>query len=126
MGKKAVHFGGGNIGRGFVAEKLHIAGFEVRSTSSPSRKLTDCRCKVVFVDVMDSIIELLQKHKEYTVTEIGGEGEKVNTITNYRAINSKSHEQDVVKEISTADLVSIPHPGKPCTLGNTTSRSPAP
>ncbi|KAL8800806.1 MAG: hypothetical protein Q9182_004914 [Xanthomendoza sp. 2 TL-2023] len=88
MGLKAVHFGGGNIGRGFVAEKLHLAGFEV-----------------VFVDVMDSIIEQLQKTKEYTVTEIGGEGEKVNKITNYRAINSKTHEADVIDEITSADLV---------------------
>ena len=55
---------------------------------------------------MDSIIEQLQKTKEYTVTEIGGEGEKVNKITNYRAINSKYHEADVVKEIETADVVS--------------------
>lgn len=60
---------------------------------------------------MDSVIEQLQKHKEYTVTEIGGQGEKVNTITNYRAINSKYHEEDVIKEISTADLVSNPLPG---------------
>ncbi|KAL8992273.1 MAG: hypothetical protein Q9169_007226 [Polycauliona sp. 2 TL-2023] len=88
MGLKAVHFGGGNIGRGFVAEKLVLAGYEV-----------------VFVDVMDSIIEQLQKTKEYTVTEIGGEGEKVNTISNYRAINSKTHEADVIEEICTADLV---------------------
>ena len=57
------------------------------------------------MDVMDSIIEKLQSTKSYTVTEIGGEGEKVNTITNYRAINSKTHEADVIKEISTADLV---------------------
>ncbi|KAL8979098.1 MAG: hypothetical protein Q9205_005484 [Flavoplaca limonia] len=88
MGLKAVHFGGGNIGRGFVAEKLHLAGYEV-----------------VFADVMDSLIEQLQKTKEYTVTEIGGEGEKVNKINNYRAINSKTHEGNVIDEISTADLV---------------------
>lgn len=57
---------------------------------------------------MDSIIDQLQKTKEYTVTEIGAEGEKVNTITNYRAINSKTHEQDVIKEIASADLVCTP------------------
>ncbi len=28
-GRKAIHFGGGNIGRGFVAEKLHATGYEV-------------------------------------------------------------------------------------------------
>ncbi|KAL9607593.1 MAG: hypothetical protein Q9167_007509 [Letrouitia subvulpina] len=88
MGLKAVHFGGGNIGRGFVAEKLCLAGFEV-----------------VFVDVLDSIIDQLQKASSYTVTEIGGEGEKVNTIKNYRALNSKTHEADVIEEIATADLV---------------------
>ena len=63
--------------------------------------------QVVFVDVMDSIIEALQKTKSYTVTEIGGEGEKVTTISNYRAINSKYNEADVIHEIATADLVSI-------------------
>lgn len=54
---------------------------------------------------MDSIIDQLQKNKEYTVTEIGEEGENVNKITNYRAINSKTHEADVIEEIRTADLV---------------------
>lgn len=54
---------------------------------------------------MDSIIEQLQKSKSYTVTEIGPEGEKVNTITDYRAINSKTHAEDVIKEIASADLV---------------------
>ncbi|KAL2040419.1 hypothetical protein N7G274_006862 [Stereocaulon virgatum] len=88
MGLKAVHFGGGNIGRGFVAEKLHESGYEV-----------------VFVDVVDELIKKLQSVPKYTVTEIGGEGEKVNTITNYRAINSKTHEADAIKEISTADMV---------------------
>ena len=63
--------------------------------------------QVVFVDVMDSIIEQLQKTKSYTVTEIGGESEKTNTITNYRAINSKTHEADVIKEIASADIVRL-------------------
>lgn len=85
---KAVHFGGGNIGRGFVAEFLHKSGYEV-----------------VFVDVMDKIIEALQKTKSYTVTEIGADGESSFTIDNYRAINSKHEESKVVEEIATADIV---------------------
>jgi len=86
--KKAIHFGGGNIGRGFVAEFLHNSGYEV-----------------VFIDVMDSIIEALQKTKSYTVTEIGAEGESSFTIDNYRAINSKHDEAKVVEEIATADTL---------------------
>ncbi|QQK44595.1 Mannitol-1-phosphate dehydrogenase [Penicillium digitatum] len=88
MEKKAIHFGGGNIGRGFVAEFLHTAGFEV-----------------VFVDVMDSIITALQNTKSYQVTEVSDEGQSTKTITNYRAINSKTHESEVVHEISTAAIV---------------------
>ncbi|KAF2877565.1 mannitol dehydrogenase C-terminal domain-containing protein [Massariosphaeria phaeospora] len=86
--KKAVHFGGGNIGRGFVAEFLHNSGFEV-----------------VFVDVMDSIIESLQKTPSYTVTEIGEDGERTFTIDHYRALNSKYEMAKVVEEIATADVV---------------------
>ena len=59
---------------------------------------------------MDNLIEQLQNTKTYTVTEIGGEGEKVNTISNYRAINSKTHEKDAVQEVSSADLVSCNSP----------------
>lgn len=88
MVKKAVHFGAGNIGRGFVAEFLHKSGYEV-----------------VFADVMDSIITKLQETSSYKVTEIGVEGESTNTITNYRAINSKTNEADVIDEIKTAAIV---------------------
>jgi mannitol-1-phosphate 5-dehydrogenase len=85
---KAIHFGGGNIGRGFVAEFLHKSGYEV-----------------VFVDVMDAIINSLQQTKSYTVTEVGTSETKSKTIDNYRAINSKTHEANVIDEISTADVV---------------------
>ncbi|EON68288.1 mannitol-1-phosphate 5-dehydrogenase [Coniosporium apollinis CBS 100218] len=86
--KKSVHFGGGNIGRGFVAEFLHKSGYEV-----------------VFVDVMDNLIKALQDAPSYTVTEISDEGEKTFTIDHYRAINSKYNEADVIEEIATADTV---------------------
>jgi len=86
--KKSIHFGGGNIGRGFVAEFLHNSGYEV-----------------IFVDVMDSIIESLQKTPSYTVTEIGEDGERTFTIDHYRAINSKYEEAKVIEEIATADTV---------------------
>ncbi|PKX98875.1 mannitol-1-phosphate 5-dehydrogenase [Aspergillus novofumigatus IBT 16806] len=88
MGKKAIQFGGGNIGRGFVAEFLHEAGYEV-----------------VFIDVVDKVIDALKSTPSYEVTEVSEEGEKTKTITNYRAINSKTNEEDVVKEIGTADVV---------------------
>ncbi|EMC93521.1 hypothetical protein BAUCODRAFT_244412 [Baudoinia panamericana UAMH 10762] len=87
-GKKGIHFGGGNIGRGFVAEFLHNSGYEV-----------------VFIDVMDAIIEKLQQTKSYTVTEISSEGQKTFTIDNYRAINSKHEMDKVIEEIATADTV---------------------
>lgn len=88
MGSKAIHFGGGNIGRGFVAEFLHESGYEV-----------------VFIDVVDSIIDQLNATPTYNVIEVGVDGENVKKIDNYRAINSKHNLDDVIKEISTADVV---------------------
>lgn len=88
MGKKAVHFGGGNIGRGFVAEFLHESGYEV-----------------VFIDVVDEIIDQLKAAPSYNVIEVGVDGEEVKKIDNYRAINSKHNLEDVVQEIATADVV---------------------
>lgn len=85
---KAIHFGGGNIGRGFVGEFLHDAGYEV-----------------VFVDVVDDLISSIQKTPTYDITEISEEGETTKTIRNYRALNSKSDEAGVVQEIATADIV---------------------
>ena len=87
-GKKVVHFGGGNIGRGFIAEFFHKSGYEV-----------------VFVDVMDNLIEQIQKTPSYTVTEIGTDDVKSYTIDNYRALNSKHSMPQVIQEIASADVV---------------------
>ncbi|HSU70974.1 MAG TPA: mannitol-1-phosphate 5-dehydrogenase [Micrococcaceae bacterium] len=84
---KAVHFGAGNIGRGFVGLLLHNAGYEL-----------------VFADVADALIDQLAATPSYQVHEVG-EGGQVRTVDNYRALNSRSQERDVVAEIATADLV---------------------
>ncbi|KAL7919444.1 mannitol dehydrogenase C-terminal domain-containing protein [Trichoderma austrokoningii] len=88
MGKKAVHFGAGNIGRGFVACFLHNSGYEV-----------------VFADVNGDLIDKINATPSYRVIEVGSEGTSESTITNYRAINSRTHEEDLIEEIRTADVV---------------------
>ena len=46
--KKAVHFGAGKIGRGFIAELLHDSGYEV-----------------IFGDVVEELVDLVNKDHEY-------------------------------------------------------------
>jgi mannitol-1-phosphate 5-dehydrogenase len=84
---KAVHFGAGNIGRGFVGQLLHDSGYEV-----------------VFADVADALIESLQRADSYVVREIG-DGGREHVVTNFRAINSRTNEAELVDEIATADIV---------------------
>ena len=84
---KAVHFGAGNIGRGFVGLLLHQAGYEL-----------------VFADVAAELISQLAAADSYDVHEVG-EDPTVRTVNNFRALNSGSQEADVVAEIATADVV---------------------
>lgn len=100
--KKAVHFGAGNIGRGFVACFLHNSGYEV-----------------VFADVVPAVVDNLNNQKSYKVIEVGTEGTVEEVITNYRAINSRTHEEDLINEIATADVVT-------CSVGPTILKFIAP
>ncbi|MBJ2120536.1 mannitol-1-phosphate 5-dehydrogenase [Arthrobacter sp. MSA 4-2] len=84
---KAVHFGAGNIGRGFVGLLLHEAGYEV-----------------VFADVAEALIDQLAATPSYTVHEVGEEPTD-KTVDNYRALNSRAEEGAVIEEITTADMV---------------------
>lgn len=84
---KAVHFGAGNIGRGFVGLLLHEAGYEV-----------------VFADVADALIDQLASTPSYDVHEVGEEP-AVKTVDNYRALNSRLQEEEVIAEIASADIV---------------------
>jgi mannitol-1-phosphate 5-dehydrogenase len=87
MTATAVHFGAGNIGRGFVAPFLRQSGYEV-----------------TFADVSDELIGALQSQSSYTVHEVG-EGSRDLVIDGYRALNSRTHPDDVAAAIARADIV---------------------
>jgi mannitol-1-phosphate 5-dehydrogenase len=84
---KAVHFGAGNIGRGFVGLLLHQGGYDL-----------------VFSDVAAPLVDAINAANEYTVHEVGDGG--VDTVvTGFRAINSATDADALVEEIATADVV---------------------
>ena len=87
MSGVAVHFGAGNIGRGFVGLILHRAGYQV-----------------VFVDVVDVLIDALNSTPSFLVKEVGQESAE-ELVDNYRAINSRSDEPAAIAEIASADIV---------------------
>jgi mannitol-1-phosphate 5-dehydrogenase len=55
--------------------------------------------------VQDSIIDQLNAKDSYDVIQVGTEGEQRSSVRNYRAINSRINEAALIKEITTADVV---------------------
>jgi len=86
MALKAVQFGAGNIGRGFTAQLFTESGYEV-----------------VFVDVVDEIVRLINDRRSYPI-EIVGDNPQTVTIRNIRAVHGGDREA-VAREISDASLV---------------------
>ncbi|MCH1627439.1 mannitol-1-phosphate 5-dehydrogenase [Fredinandcohnia quinoae] len=83
----AVHFGAGNIGRGFIGKLLHDAGY-----------------KVCFVDVNTEIVDLLNQRNEYRVV-LASENQEEVVVKDVFAINSITNAEDVIDHIAEADLV---------------------
>lgn len=86
--KKAVHFGAGNIGRGFIGALLSEAGYEV-----------------IFADVDESLIEALNKDHSYNVhildLERNGETDTIEHVSGILSTN----EADVKKTITEASII---------------------
>jgi mannitol-1-phosphate 5-dehydrogenase len=82
----AIHFGAGNIGRGFIGQLLHQAGY-----------------KVCFVDVNDELVEEINKRQEYKII-LASEEKTTFAVNNVVALNSKD-EAAVAEVIASADLV---------------------
>ncbi|WP_345801838.1 mannitol-1-phosphate 5-dehydrogenase [Microbacterium sp. AZCO] len=84
---KAVHFGAGNIGRGFVGLLLHEGGYDL-----------------VFSDVAAPLVDAINAVDSYTVHAVG-EGGGDTVVTGFRALNSATHPDELVDEIATANVV---------------------
>lgn len=83
----AVHFGAGNIGRGFVGLLLSNAGYDL-----------------VFADVADALIEGLQNSESYSVHEVGDDP-RTTVVRGYSALNSAKQAAELTDAIARADVV---------------------
>jgi len=84
---KALHFGAGNIGRGFIGALLSNSGYEV-----------------CFVDVNDEIVQLLNEKKAYKIV-LADENKREIIITNVKALNSQFETVAVINAIKEADVI---------------------
>ncbi|WP_046213756.1 mannitol-1-phosphate 5-dehydrogenase [Paenibacillus wulumuqiensis] len=83
--KKAIQFGAGNIGRGFIGALLANAGYHV-----------------VFADVNEQMIQELNEKKSYQIHILDLE-KSIETITNVSGCMSNG--QEIVDEIASAEII---------------------
>lgn len=82
----ALHFGAGNIGRGFIGKLL-----------------VDSNVHVTFADINQTQIDQINQNKQYGV-KIVGDASRVEVVSNIDAINSKD-ENAVIEKVKTVDLI---------------------
>lgn len=82
--KNAIHFGAGNIGRGFIGALFSESGYHV-----------------TFVDVAEQVINKLNEEKKYQVKLAQAQEEQI-TVENVSGINNMTHENDVIEAIGSA------------------------
>lgn len=85
--KKAVMYGGGNIGRGFIGQVLSCSGYEV-----------------TFVDVNKELLSMLNEKKEYPVRVLKGESYDEITVKNISGTDGTDIEA-VSDAIANADIM---------------------
>ena len=73
--KKAIMYGGGNIGRGFIGALLSQSGYEV-----------------TFIDVAEPVVKALQENRTYPVRYVSSEGHEDVWIQNVTAVNGNDAE----------------------------------
>ena len=83
--KKAVQFGAGNIGRGFIGQLLFQSGY-----------------KTMFIDVNDKVVSAINQVGSYTIN-IVGKKPRFLKIQNIKAVNARDVEA-VTSELVSADI----------------------
>ncbi len=83
--RSTIHFGAGNIGRGFIGYLLSLSGYHV-----------------LFADINQELIDSINKNKKYLV-EIVGENVEKRYVDNISAINSL--DERLVNEISKTSII---------------------
>lgn len=90
MGKKAIIWGAGRIGRGFAADVFQQAGYDL-----------------VFWDNDDSLMRRMQEKGSYSVLKLGTDhGNTTMVISNYRAYTAKQI-REFENDAATADIIAI-------------------
>jgi mannitol-1-phosphate 5-dehydrogenase len=88
MAPNALHFGAGNIGRGFIGALLSDSGYHV-----------------IFADVVEKLITALNEHKGYTITILDVEPEEpTKEIKNVSGVMS-NNPAELSKAIVDADII---------------------
>src|SRR4028119_1735184 len=80
----AVHFGAGNIGRGFIGQLLHESGYDI-----------------VFVDVRDDVVEALKTQGRYDVILADEDGRRI-PVDRVTALHSTRDAAEVTERIAAA------------------------
>lgn len=84
---KAVMYGAGNIGRGFIGQKFYLAGYET-----------------TFIDVNESVVNALNQAGEYPIYFTEGDRYAPVAVKNLRAVNGRNN-GEVVNEIAGCDIM---------------------
>lgn len=84
--KKAVMYGGGNIGRGFIGALLSQSGYEV-----------------TFIDVAEPVVKHLQENRRYPIRVVSTEGYEDVWVENVTAVNGNLPE--AVEAIANCDIM---------------------
>lgn len=84
---KNLHFGAGNIGRGFIGQLLNKSGYHI-----------------TFVDINEAVVSDLKTRENYTIKILDNVVEE-DTINNFSALNIKTDKKEIFEQIVDIDLI---------------------